>query len=282
MRNSDSQRIHFPGYERKNAVLILFFLTIILLTGFDGYAQCPEGNIPPPSVEELWSTREYFEYSVRYGPFHLGTITVEVRPDTLYNGKYYRYAEATIKGNPKLPFVSKKEQVFSSLMAHNDTIPYDILYWKDDLEKDEKKNEIYRLDYQKGKVFVTIKGQPEDTLALDEPSVCGPAYFFYTRIFAGTNKHLKVPLYVNQEKNYITMDNTMTIENINCSIYPGGHILTYTSSGNANFDGPFGFKGYYRAWYAIGHMKIPVQAYLRVWLGNVKIRLVKYTVIPAS
>ncbi len=282
MRKEGLQKIGTTGIEKKNAVLILFLLIIYLITGINLYAQCPESTIPPPTVEELWNTREFFEYSVHYGPFHLGTVTVEVRPDTMYNGKDYRYVEAIIKGNPKLPFVSKKEQVFSSLMAHNDTIPYDVLYWKDDLEKNEKKNEIYHLDYNKGKVFVSIKGQPEDTLSLNEPSVCGPAYFFYTRIFAGTNKHLKVPLYVNVEKNYITMDNTTTVENINCSIYPGGHILTYTSSGNASFDGPFGFKGYYRAWYAIGHMKIPVQAYLRVWLGNVKIRLVKYTVIPGS
>ncbi len=257
----------------------IWWLIVLSLTYGIAEAQTVKKESPPPTVEQLWNIREHFVYSVRYGPFKLGTVTLEIMPDSLYKGRKCRYVRTIIKSNPALPFVGHKENIFSSLMVRNDTIPYDVLYWEDDIDSHELKKEIYRLDYQKGKVFVSIKGQPKDTLGLDEPSVCGPAYFFYTRIFAGTNERLRVPLYVNETKNYITMDNTKKTEVIDSEAYPDGKVLTYVSSGIANFDGPFGFSGHYKAWYATGPLRIPIQAYVKVWLGHVKVRLIKYSVI---
>lgn len=256
---------------------IILVLILLQISGRKSEAQNRQGTCPS-TIKQLWKINEHFVYNVRYGPFNLGTVTLKIMPDSLYDGKECRHVKATIESNPGLPFVGHRKEAFSSLMQCNDTIPYDVLYWHDDIGANEFDKQVYRLDYQKNKVYVFIKGQPRDTLKLDEPSVCGPAYFFYTRVFAGTDKHIKVPLYVDEKKNYITMDNTTETEEIKCNAYPGGHVKTYFSSGDANFDGPFGFNGHYKAWYSVGPLKVPIMAYLRVWLGNVKIRLVKYYV----
>lgn len=272
----------FVSHSKKNTAIKcgrIFLILLFLCVSNKLEAQDSTGVMPPPTIKKLWSIREHFVYGVHYGPFKLGTVTLDIMPDSLYKGRECRYVRTIIKSNPGLPFVGNKENIFSSLMVRNDTIPYDVLYWEDDIDSHEMKKEVYRLNYRLGKVFVSIKGQPKDTLELDEPSVCGPAYFFYTRVFAGTNKHLKVPLYVDQKKNYITMDNTTQTEDIKSDAYPGGHVLTYVSSGEADFNGPFGFSGHYKAWYATGPLRIPIQAYLKVWLGHVKVRLIKYSVI---
>jgi len=201
-------------------------------------------------------------------------------PDTMYHGKKCRYIQAVGRSNPGLPFIGDEIDYFSSFTARNDTMLYDMYYWKDDIDKGVKKQVQYRLNYKKKKVFIYNKeDKKRDTLALDKPSFCGLAFFFYPRMFAGTNHHIKVPVYVNYENSYITLNNTTKEDDLDIQAFPGGHVMAYKSTGDAHFDGPLGFRGAYTAWYADDAMRIPVQAYVHVWLGNVKIRLIKYSII---
>lgn len=274
---------HLPEKLQRKFIQSLVLLSLLWAFAVRNiYAQAQTGiqnKVPPPTIQQLWGIREHFVYTVQYGPFTLGSVNLDVMPDSLYEGKECRYVRAIIKSNPALIFVGRRESIFSSLMLRNDTIPYDVLYWENNINTHQPREEVYRLDYSAGKVYVSIKGQPKDTLSLDKPSVCGPTFFFYTRVFAGTKTHLKVPLYINEKKNYITLNNSTKTQDIKCEAFKSGHVLTYVSHGKANFDGPFGFSGDYKAWYATGPMRLPVQAYLKVWLGHVKVRLIKYSVI---
>lgn len=235
---------------------------------------------PPPTLNKLWNTREKFVYSVKFSFFHLGTITLEVMPDTTYKGKKCRYVRTIARSNPGLPFIGNEVDEFSSIIARNDTMMYDEYYWKNDIDKGVMKQVQYWLDYGKGKVYIHNKeDKKRDTLALKKPSFCGLAFFFYPRIFAGTNKHIKVPVYVDYKHSYITLNNTTKKDDLQIKAFPGGHVMAYKSTGDANFNGPLGFNGGYTAWYADDAMRIPVQAYVHVWLGNVKIRLIKYSKI---
>lgn len=205
-------------------------------------------------------------------------------PDSLYEGHYVRYLRAIIRSNPHLPFVGNEEDHFSSLMAHNDTIPYELAYWKDNVDEKLPKEEFYILNYQAGKVYTFKRDKKhrnvvtKDTLSLDAPSICGPGMFYYSRIYAGTNSHIKVPIYLNQKKNYLTMEFSKKTDVLNSSAFPSGKVETFESEGDANFDGPFGFKGHFKAWFADDSLRVPVEAHLRVWLGNVRVILIKYQV----
>jgi len=270
----------------KKQIILNISLILCLLMGYSSLAKAQKvkNDPPPPTLNQLWHTREHFVYSVKYSFFHLGNITLDVMPDTLYDGKERRYVRVTMKSNSGLPFIGNELDIFSSIIARNDTMMYDLYYWKDDIDKGVKKEVQYTLDYNKHKVYVynkdkDNKGKRRDTLSLSQPSFCGMAFFFYPRLFAGTNHFIKVPVYVSQKKSYITMKNIPKEEMIDSDAFPDGHVMTYKSTGTAYFDGPLGFNGDYTAWYAAGPMRIPVQAYVRVWLGNVKIRLKKYSII---
>lgn len=236
-----------------------------------------QDNQPSVNTQKIWNAKETFEYDVRYGFFDLGKITLYFRKDTVYNGQTYRLAHVVARSNPGLPFVGNKEDHFTSIVARNDTMVYDMYYWKDDIDEHVMKKDVYILNYQKGKVYTYKKGVPKDTLSLDKPSMCGIAYFFFTRVYAGTGTTETVPVYVNQKKSSITLDSSTKTEKISNKAFPDDKVDTYISTGEAHFDGPFGFKGHYKAWYTTDPARILVQAYVRVWLGNVKIRLIKYS-----
>lgn len=255
--------------------------TVAMTSVYTGRQEYPQ----PPTIQQLWNVREKAVYEIKYSFFRLGTITVEILPDSMYNGKYVRYLRAVIRSNPGIPFVGHEEDHFSSLMTHNDSIPYELMYWKDDIDEHLPKEDLYVLDYHAGKVYAFKRDKKDrqkvkkDTLALDAPSICGPGMFYYSRLYAGTDRHIKVPIYLNQKKNYLTMEFSRKTVMINSSAFPGGKVLTYTSEGDADFNGPFGFRGHFKAWFATDSLRIPVEAHLRVWLGNVKVKLIKYTVL---
>ena len=257
------------------------YLLILGLIFFINFFRSPKVEAQSGSskidIQKIWNVKESFEYNVKYGFIDLGNILLHFEKDTLWNGHTYRLARVIARSNPGIPFVGNKEDHFTSFIAKNDTMVYDVYYWKDDIDEHVMKKDLYILNYKEGKVFTFKKGEAKDTLDLTKPSMCGIAYFFFTRIYAGTGTTETVPVYVNQKKSSITLVSTTKQEKIDNDAFPGGKVLTYMSNGEAHFDGPFGFNGKYKAWYSTGPMRIPVQAYVRVWLGNVKIRLINYS-----
>lgn len=272
-------RLRFKFFNKKSVVGGIFLLLFSFCLN-NGEAQTlpPNPYIAPPSINELWAVREKFEYSVHYGFIKIGTISIKLMADTMYNGCLCHFLRADIRSNPDLPFVGHREKIYNSLMMKNDTVPYTVLYWTNDVAKRITEEDICRLDYVDGKVYTFEKCQPKDTLSLSKPSICGPVSLFYSRIYAGTNEKVAIPIYINRNRYKIVMDNQTKIHHISCHAFRKGRIKTFLSHGKANFAGPFGFNGNFEVWYADDSLRIPVAANLRVWLGNVKVRLVKYEI----
>jgi hypothetical protein len=259
--------------------LICLFL-LLLVNQFKAKAQSDSlKNIPPPSIKELWHTKERFQYSVKFGFIRIGTVTLELMPDTVFDGLKCRYVRTIIKSNPAIPFIGNKEKHFNSLMVKNDTVPYTLMYWTDDVAAKHMKTEVYHLDYRKSMVYTFLNGKPADTLDLTSPSICGPAYFYLTRVYAGTDKQITTPIYIDQKEDKIVMDNSSEIEDIKSPAFPDDKVKSFVSRGRAGFDGPFGFSGRFTAWYAADSLRVPVATNVKVWLGNVRVRLIKYELL---
>ncbi|HKI45896.1 MAG TPA: DUF3108 domain-containing protein [Balneolales bacterium] len=247
------------------------------------YVSNRADNDSIPLVRQLWKVREHLVYSVRYSFFNLGTVTVDVLHDTTYMGKKYRYFRTEIKSNPSLPFVGDKEEDFYSLMARNDTIPYEVLYWNDDVDDHIHFESLYKLRYDLGKVYTFKRKKSDgpliagDTLPLNQPSICGPAFFYLSRIYAGTTKNVSIPIYINQKKDSIQLFNTGKWDKMQVDAFGDKPIKVFVSSGDAGFNGPFGFHGKFTAWFAEDSLHVPVATNLHVWIGNVKVRLKSYT-----
>ena len=235
-----------------------------------------------PLVQQLWKVREHLVYSVKYSIFNLGTVTVDVLHDTTYLGKRYRYFRTRIKSNPSLPFVGDKEEDFYSLMARNDTIPYEVLYWNNDVDDHIRFESLYKLRYDLGKVYTFKRKKsggpliPGDTLPLNQPSICGPAFFYLSRIYAGTHQNVSIPIYINQKKDSIQLYNSGKQDQMQIDAFGSKPKKVFESSGDAGFNGPFGFHGKFTAWFAEDSLHVPVATNLHVWIGNVKVRLESY------
>lgn len=230
-------------------------------------------------MDELMQWKEVFTYEVKYGFLKLGKIRTEVVRDTLHRGEKVWWLRTIITSNHRIPFVGKEENHYNTFFVVADTLPHTVLYWRDNVDEEEFNDERYEFDYVNSRVYVSMEGEPVDTLKLEEPSSSGQLVFYYSRLFAGTDREYRLPVYLEREKGYINGKNYSEISRRDYEAF-GEPVETFFSEGDADIDGPFGFRGSYKAWYVADDLRIPAEAHARVWLGNVKVRLIEYSKTP--
>lgn len=235
----------------------------------------------PPTMEELLQWKEVFTYEVKYSFFTLGEVRTEILRDTTFKGKKVWHLRTIITSNSGIPFVGTEENHYNTFMVETDSLPYTQLYWRDNVDEEEFNSERYEFDYENYNVYYSEHGEPVDTLQLTEHSSSGQLIFYYSRLFAGSDQNFKLPVYLDREKGYINGRNTSEIEEREYKAFEEP-VNTFYSDGVADIDGPFGFRGNYKAWYATDDLRIPVEAHARVWLGNVKVRLTDYKKEPRT
>lgn len=235
----------------------------------------------PPTMDELLQWKEVFTYEVRYSFFKLGEVQTTILRDTTYNGQKVWWLRTIITSNPGIPFVGKEENHYNTFFVETDSLPYTELYWRDNIDEQEFDDERYEFDYKNEKVYFSEKGIAQDTLALEEPSTSGQLIFYYSRLFAGTDRPYRLPVYLEGEKGYINGTNRSDIEMREYKAFEEP-VKTYYSEGDANIDGPFGFRGEYKAWYIADDLRIPAEAHAKVWLGNVRVKLIDYQKEPRN
>jgi len=226
-------------------------------------------------MEELLNWKEIFTYNVSFGFLNLATVRTTIVRDTLHRGPQVWWLQTVIKSNPSIPFISSKEKQYNTFFVATDSLPYTLVYWRDNMDEDQYNEERYLFDYERQKVYVSERGEPVDTLDVTEPANSGHLTFYYSRFFAGTGKRYHYPVYINQEKGYITGENSLKSNSRKYQAF-SKPIATYASSGQADVDGPFGFTGEYKAWHSADDLRIPVEAHVKVWLGSVKVKIVNY------
>lgn len=229
----------------------------------------------PPTMSELLEWKEVFTYNVKYSFFNLGEVQTTILRDTTYEGERLWWLRTKIISNPSIPFMGEEENHYNTFFVETDSLPHTRLYWRDNVDEDEFNAERYDFYYDRKQVVFTKDGEPKDTLELTEPSTSGQLIFYYSRLFAGTSQPYRLPVYLEGEKGYIDVNNTRRTETREYDAFPQA-VTTYYSDGNADIDGPFGFRGKFKAWYLADDLRLPVEAHAKVWLGNVKVRLTDY------
>ncbi len=229
----------------------------------------------PPTMEELLTWKEVFIYEVQYGFLNLATIQTTIVRDTLHRGQQVWWLQTVIKSNPDIPFIRREENEYNTFFVATDSLPYTQVYWRDNMDENEYNEERYFFDYDRQKVYVSERGQPVDTLEITQPANSGHLTFYYSRLFAGTGKEYRYPVYINQEKGYITGQNSSESKRRQYWAF-AQPIETYSSNGQVDVNGPFGFTGNYKAWHSADDLRIPVEAHVKVWLGSVKVKIVNY------
>ncbi|MEX2640348.1 MAG: hypothetical protein WD266_06660 [Balneolales bacterium] len=262
----------------KTLLLWLVYLGCVVAFASSGPGPgLPVQTIPDaPDVDDIMGVREDFTYEVRYGFFNLGTITINIISDTTYSGQPVRYLFYKILSNRSIPFVGYKERHYHAYMAHNDTTFYELKFWTDSIHDEIYDETIYDYDYPGESVYTFEEGEAVDTLELTEPGGSGPAFFYFARLHAGSGREVDYPIYISHEKGKVELQNYDRIESYSSAAFPGDDVEAVRTRGYADLDGPFGFRGRIDAIFMADELRIPLEARVRVWIGNVVVRLVDY------
>lgn len=273
------------AYYHKQKMKLIFkssVLTCILLVGMisELQAQNLQGVrevTPPPTMQDIMQWHEVFTYEVRYSFFKLGEVKVEIVSDTLYNGKKSWYLKSIITSNTGIPFVGDEENHYNSLFYYGRDEMKIQKYWTDNVDEEKFNETEYIFNRAENRVYAyeSEKEPPRDTLALEEPASSGQSLFYRSRLTAGTDTLIRYPVYLNLEKKYITLNHSTKTDMRGYEAFPE-EVKTFYTQGRADIKGPFGFSGDFEAWYLANKLRIPVEARVNVWLGNVKIKLIDY------
>ncbi len=260
---------------KKMSMLLLIVLSAIPLRAQNTRKVDIEN--PPPTAEELLKWHEIFTYKVEYGFFNLGEVKVEIVSDTLFNGEKSWYLKTVITSSG-IPFVGDEQNRYSSIFAASDSAFKALAFWTDNVDENAPNTSRYIFDYEQDKVYGYVKEKEEvkrDTLELERPASAGHLLFYMSRLRAGTDTTVTVPVYINLKKKQAVITHTTQkeVREYDAFEHP---VMTFYSRGDANFDGPFGFSGEFEAWYLANELRIPVEAKVDVWIGNVTLELTDY------
>lgn len=229
----------------------------------------------PPTKEMLMDAREVFEYEVKYGFFTLGWIDVQLLPDLTYEGQKAYHIRTRIRSNSKIPLVGNRVVNYESLFNYNKDWFYSYEFWRDDIHDDEYDRLRVIFDRDQMETYFFERGEPTDTLDLEEPASGGDIVFYYSRLFAGLEEPYELPVYTEGEKGILTSSSGPETEMRSYDAFEED-VETYFSEGSTDIEGPFGFSGNFKSWFMTDDLRIPVEAHVKVIFGNVKVRLISY------
>ncbi len=262
-----------PVRKPVHIVLALCCSLLVLVAASAGVARF---NAPaPPDLAFMFDAKESFHYEVRYGFMRLGDVYVSAQ-DTVIDGTTYLHTTSVMQSNSGIPLVGDRRYKYHSILAHNDSTVYSRFFWVDKIHRDSFEYVAYEFDYEKGYVIASKEGEVVDTLDLSEPSDGGPALFYIGRLHAGTDREMEYPIYIDEEKAYIQLRHTTQTEQVRSGYFENGRTEAFLTHGFADVDGPFGFSGAFESYYDTSELRMPVEAKVSVWIGNVRVRLVDY------
>ena len=237
--------------------------------------------ITPLSIQELVELQETFRYRVEYGFLTLGEVVVEGRvhtqseKDTMGTPTDYRLT-MTIYGNESIPFVGKREVRFTSLFdLENQNQLVERRFWRDDLHDGELERSLIEFDHERDSVRFFDRGEAEAVLPLVQPAVGGSLVFYASRLAAGYQNPYSLNVFIENEQADL---DAATQEPAKPRKVPAfeGEEMAWFSEGTTNIKGPFGFSGGFKSWFTTESERVPLEAWVKIFVGNVKITLQSY------
>ncbi|TVQ67891.1 MAG: DUF3108 domain-containing protein [Balneolaceae bacterium] len=253
------------------ALVILAFAVPVL----EAQSLLTYNGSDPPTMEQMIDARERFTYEVTYGFMTLGWIDVQLLPDSTYQGEKAYHLRTAIRSNRRNILAGNRYVNYENLFQYNDDWLFSHVFWRDDIHDDDYDRVRIVFDRSNGMVHFYEYGEYQSSLPIEEPASGGDIIFFFSRLFAGTDQSYAMPAFIENEKGYVRADNSTEIEFRSYDAFED-EIPVYRSEGVADINGPFGFRGSFRAWFSSDELRIPVEAHVRVIFGNVKVRLISY------
>jgi hypothetical protein len=246
-----------------------------------------ESVTTPRTIEDLVKLQETFRYRVEYGFITVGDVVVEGRvhsqseKDTMSTPSDYRLT-MTIYGNESIPFVGRREVRFTSLFdLENQNELIERRFWRDDLHDGDLERTAIEFDHEVDSVRFYDRGELESVLPLVQPAVGGSLVFYVSRLAAGYQEPYTLNVFIENEQADL---DAATQEPAKPRSVPAleGEVKAWFSEGTTNIKGPFGFSGGFKSWFTTAPERVPLEAWVKIFVGNVKIKLLSYERNPVS
>jgi len=249
----------------KLSKIIFIFLAFLFFTNGKLFAD----------YSPIISTGEELTYEVSFFGIKLGTIRVVTEENQTINNKTVHKAKCFINSYKGIPFVDLQviyqswmdpSLVSSHKFASNTKDGSSWIYEQIDFNGDEKKivhQKFYDKELVSTNTFNT-SGRWNDGLSL----------FFAARRLLNSKKSLKIPTYMDDTV-YTKINFTGKKENVEIDAvkYP---IKCVYFKGLADWTGVYGLTGGFEGWFSDDEAAVPIKALMKVYVGNVKIELIKW------
>jgi len=230
----------------------------------------------PASLEPVfkWQIGEDLTYRVNWSFFRLGTLRIQVLEKRLHRGEPVYRCRLFIDSNPALPFVNIHD-IYESFIGE-DMFSRAFYAW-------EKKSGYviyteYQMDYQNNLLHIIIeKHTPQDTTrlldslaTLDRKILDGLSILFYARAMAKHKAEIYVPVIAYNK----ISDAYLNIRGEKRRVKTRGEkVEGYYLDGRLKFVGIAGIKEGFRGWFSPDEQSVPIKAYMKAFIGSVRIEL---------
>lgn len=229
----------------------------------------------PLSSQTIFAPNEYLEYEVSFLGIKLGSIVIETIGTETDNGTLLYNAKCKMDSYRGIPFVDlhatytswmDKSLAYSHKFVGNVKWPEGWDYNKILFDYDNKK--ITNKHWLKDSLITN------DSFDNDKKMNDGCSLFFFARQFANLKKTVIVPTFIDgiysTKINFLGKVESCSIDAIN---YP---VSTLYFDGKTNWKGVYGLNGSFEGWFSNDGARIPIKAYMNVYVGKVLIELKKW------
>ena len=227
---------------------------------------------------EVFQKGEELLYEVSFLGIGLGTVKVVSKDEVDLNGKKVYNAYCEMKSYKGIPFV-ELHAFFDSWFDKSISFTYKFV----GNSKADANNWDYQkveVDYPNKKVFIEEWKYKQQTMNkwvdFDKRLNDGASLFFFARQFTDFGKTIKVPTVINNQLESTTLNFSGKREKteINAVKYP---IKTIYFDGKADWEAIYGLTGRFKGWFSDDNARVPIRAEMNVYVGSVKIELIKWT-----
>lgn len=232
-------------------------------------------NLNSAFAQNVWSTGEVLEYEVSFLGIKLGTIKIESLKEDILNAKPVYLAKATMQSNPGIPFVSLYA-VFNSWMDRSLGFSHQFI----GNTKTSDGWDYNKIDFDYENKKITNRHWLNDSLIINDVFDItgkindGCSLFFFARKFTDIKKTVKVPTFIDGK--FITTINFIgRREPVKIDAIPY-QVQTIYFDGKADWQGVYGLSGRFEGWFSDDDARVPIKAYMNVYVGKVLIELIKW------
>jgi hypothetical protein len=228
-------------------------------------------------AEDLIYPGEELTYSVSYLGITLGTIRSVSEGWTTIDGRKVAKVKVYIDSHPNIPFVSL-HSIYESFMDPSVTYSH---RFQANTRKDDNTWEYdqYLFNYDEKKlVMEKYTGKQKVKSTIFETSKRfndGSSLLFAARRLVYAKKSYRLPTALMEDtvSTIINFQGKIEPQEIDAVNYP---IRTVYFNGDANWTGIYGLSGRFEGWFSDDDARVPIVAKMKVYVGNVRIELVKW------